>query len=330
MLVRVLNMRGVDLRRFDFDYDLTWAGFFLDSRGDFLGRFGGRDSADADAHLSLEALKHAMRRALERNAAGVKVNEDSPPIETVQHVHVEDYPAAKRVQNNDCIHCHQVYDFRRDLARSEKTWDKSRDIWTYPSPENLGLSLARDRGDLVSRVTEGSPAAKAGLQAGDELTSVGGVSTASFADVQYALHYAPWEGQVDVVYRRGDDERSARIPLAAGWKKNDISWRGSMWSIPPTASVYGDDLSVAAKKKLSLGPKRLAFYMGDYVPPPAARAGIRKRDVILGIDGLELEMKMLEFNAYVRVNYEVGDKVTYNIIRDGKRMDLPTVLQERE
>lgn len=328
-------MRGVDLSRFDFDYDLTWAGFFLDSQGAVIGRFGGRDTADADAHLSLKALKYAMRRALERNADSLLRDDPAADERTSQPAsaepsRVEDYPAARRVQNNDCIHCHQVYDFRRDLARQNKSWNKGRDIWVYPSPDNLGLSIDRDRGDLLSKVAAGSAAAEAGLKAGDSLTLVGGLPIAAFADLQYALHRAPWEGRLEVVYQRGGDERRAEIRLMADWKKTDISWRGSMWSIPPTASVYGDDLTVESKKKLGLGPKRLAFYMGDYVPPPAASAGIRKRDVIVGIDGQELEMNMLQFNVYVRVNYEVGDKITYNIIRDGKKMNLPTVLQERE
>ena len=45
-----------------------------------------------------------------------------------------------------------------------------------------------------------------------------------------------------------------------------------------------------------------------------------------GIDGKELDMTMLQFNAFVRLNYNVGDKIVFNISRDGKRMDVAMTL----
>jgi hypothetical protein len=36
-------MRGVDLTTFDFDYDLTWAAFFMNANEHIYGRYGGRD-----------------------------------------------------------------------------------------------------------------------------------------------------------------------------------------------------------------------------------------------------------------------------------------------
>src|SRR5262245_65790400 len=67
ILVRQTRMRGVDLDLFDFDYDLTWMGFFLDGDDRVLGRYGGRDADSADSRLSLAGLKYAMERALERH-----------------------------------------------------------------------------------------------------------------------------------------------------------------------------------------------------------------------------------------------------------------------
>ena len=28
------------------------------------------------------------------------------------------------------------------------------------------------------------------------------------------------------------------VPLKAGWKQSDFSWRGSMWNTPPTFAIY--------------------------------------------------------------------------------------------
>jgi hypothetical protein len=46
--VRLVKITGVDLNVFDFDYDLTFAVFFLNAQGKVLGRYGGRDAADRD------------------------------------------------------------------------------------------------------------------------------------------------------------------------------------------------------------------------------------------------------------------------------------------
>ena len=48
MLVRLLKIAGSDLNQFDFDYDLTWAGFFVNADGKVYGRYGGRDASGPD------------------------------------------------------------------------------------------------------------------------------------------------------------------------------------------------------------------------------------------------------------------------------------------
>ena len=62
--MRLLRITGVDLNLFDFDFDLTWAAFFMNTNEKIYGRYGGRDAGPADAHLTLPGLKHAMRAAL--------------------------------------------------------------------------------------------------------------------------------------------------------------------------------------------------------------------------------------------------------------------------
>jgi S1-C subfamily serine protease len=103
-----------------------------------------------------------------------------------------------------------------------------------------------------------------------------------------------------------------------------------MWALTPTAAVYGENLKPEEKKKLGLSEQRLAFRQGDFVPDPSRRAGIRARDIITGIDGKELEMTMLQFNVFVRLNFKTGDRITFNVIRDGKHLEIPMVLEERD
>jgi hypothetical protein len=325
VLARIVNMRGVNLNVFTFDYDLTWAAFFLNADETVYGRYGGRGAAAADEYLSLAGLKYAMREALAAHRRGAK-GEPSLPGPARR---VEEYSAAARLRPKTCIHCHQVYDFRRQEKRAAGSWARD-EVWVYPEPANVGLTLEVGQQNKVRAVAAMSAAARAGLRAGDTLRTFGGLRVASFADVQHALHRAAESGKLAVTWQRGGQEHAADLELAEGWRQTDISWRASMWGLQPPACVYGTDLTEEEKRARGLSAKALAFRQGTFVPPAAARAGIRANDVILGVDDRPLEMSMRQFNAYVRMTYKVGDRVTLNVLRDGKRLRVPLTLPARE
>ena len=52
LLVPTFRTPESDLNVFEFDYDLTWMGFFLDGAGRELGRYGGRDALSAEGRSS--------------------------------------------------------------------------------------------------------------------------------------------------------------------------------------------------------------------------------------------------------------------------------------
>jgi hypothetical protein len=325
LLVRLTRMRGVDLDLFDFDYDLTWMGFFLDAGGRVLGRYGGRDADSPDGRVSLAGLKYAMERALARHRAAAPA---PPAPKRTPSRTIDDFAAAKRLTERACVHCHQVYDLRRETLQAEGKW-RLDELWVYPLPENVGLTLAVDQGDLVERVLPCSPAERAGLRKGDRLLQAGGQSIASFADLQYALHRAPAKGTLPVRWERDGKALSGDLPLGDGWRKTDISWRWSLRGLEPQPWLQGADLSAAEKKSLGLTPARLALEHGPFVSQPARQAGIRAGDVILGVDGKLPEMTARQFEAYIRLNYKVGDRVTYHLLRDGKRRDVTLTLRGR-
>jgi serine protease Do len=321
--VRLLKISGVDLNLFDFDYDLTWFAFFLSADERVYGRYGGRDASSADSRLSLAGLKYALQAALDAHR---RARPESPPPRADKPLLVEDLPAAKRMRNGECIHCHQVYEFRRAALKESGKW-RREDLWVYPLPENIGLTLELDQGDRLRAVGPDSPAGRAGLRAGDVLRTVNGQHVASFADVQYALHRAPARGRISISWERGGQTRTTVLELPDGWRKTNLTWRPSLLDILPSLTVFGDDLSTEEKKRLGLSAKRLAFRQQEPVHALAKAAGVREGDVIIGIDGQALEMNMLEFLAHVRKNYLVGDRITLNIIRDGNRLDLPYTLR---
>jgi serine protease Do len=321
-LLRITNMRGVDINVFDFDYDLTWAALFMNGHETILGRYGGRDEKSPTDYLTLAGLKHSLRAALlehRRDPTWKSRPGDTPPRT------VEQYPAAKGLKADACIHCHQVYDFRREQRQAAGTWQID-DIWVYPLPATLGMVLDAERGDRLKSVTAGSPAERAGLRAGDELTEVNGQAVASFTDVQYALHRARGVAAVRVAWRRDHKTRQASLELPTGWRKSDLSWRASMWSLEPSPCVQGNDLTAREKRDLGLPEQGMAFRQGDFVADPAKAAGVQAGDVIFGIDGKKLDLTMLQFNMYVRLKFKPGDRITFNLLRDGKRLDLPMTL----
>jgi S1-C subfamily serine protease len=102
-----------------------------------------------------------------------------------------------------------------------------------------------------------------------------------------------------------------------------------MWDLSPVPGVHGSDLTPEEKLRLGLGPARLAFRQGKFVTAAARRAGVLSGDIIIGIDGKALELTVLQFNAYVRLNYQVGDRVTLDVLRDGKPLKLTLTLAEK-
>jgi len=211
------------------------------------------------------------------------------------------------------------------LQRAGK-WN--RDLaWRYPLPDNLGLELQVDRGNVIKEVRPKSPASVAGLQAGDVVGRLNGVPVHSLADAQFALDRAPKKGSIEVVWRRDDRVLKDQLSLPDGWRKSDISWRPSLQRLVPAARLYGVDLTAEEKKALGLSPERLAFRQKDPASAQAEAAGIRPSDIIVGVEDRALELSMAGFLRYIERNYLVGDRVTINVLRDGKRLNLTMTLR---
>ena len=86
-----------------------------------------------------------------------------PPERTGSPLHAEDYPNAEKHRPGECIHCHQVNEYRRAAQKASGEWSRD-ELWVYPLPENVGITLDVDRGNHVRAVAAGSAAARAGLR----------------------------------------------------------------------------------------------------------------------------------------------------------------------
>src|SRR5262249_3583379 len=258
-------MRDVNLAKYQFDYDLTWAGLFVSPDGQVLGRYGGRDAESTDGKTSLRGLHYAMEAVRKANR---ERHDGSPRPAKPARRTAADYPGFKRLRPTACVHCHQVHELQRDALQARGEWSLDK-LWIYPPPENVGLTLEVDRGNVVARVAAKSAAEKRGLRQGDVIRTLGGEPVASFADAQYALHQHGSNAPLAVVWLRDGKEMAGKLELADGWRKSDISWRWSLRQLEPSPWVHGEDLTPQEKKALGLGEKRLALRQGHFLTPPA-------------------------------------------------------------
>jgi serine protease Do len=319
--VRVLNMRGVDLRIFDFDYDLDWAALILTPEEKVIGRFGGHDGPYPNRFQTFSGLRYALEQALKARRPVA----DAVPPAKIKPDTVESYPAIERIKADACIHCHQAFDFRRQALQASGKWRKEM-AWVYPLPENVGLLLDPQQGNRLDGVAADSAANRLGLKAGDVLRSVNGIRTASFADVQYALHRADSSSEIGVVWERAGQKREGILRPSAGWRVTDLAWRASTKKLGPAPSIHGEDLSDEQKKQLGLEPKHLAIALGPFLPQVARQAGLRQGDIIVGVDGKRLEMTAGQFDVFIRLEYQPGQKLTYNLLRGGRPENVSLTL----
>ena len=314
-------MRGVDLSIFEFDYDMQWQALFVTPSGNVLGRFGGRDADSPAKYHTLAGLNHALASALAR----FKTTKDEPRVTPVRRP--EDYPAAEKRPDNACIHCHHVFEFRRDQSQRENRWSLD-DVWVYPQPENLGLSLDVNQGDRINSVTPRSIAGSLGISAKDVLTRINDMPIASVADVQHALHKAPKAGELRIEWRNDGGNHKAKAMLSEGWRKTDVSWRWSLKSMSPNPSIIGDDLDADGRKSLGLSSKQLAYRHMNFLTPAARFAGLQANDVIVGVNDKELAMTARQFEAHLRLYHRVGEEVTLNVIRGKDRVKVKLKMPE--
>ena len=293
--------------------------FFMNDQGQVYARYGGRDARDPDNRQSLRGLLYTMRSVADMHQQPAR--EFAPRAAA----------GTKFARGNfgfgggRCMHCHQVKEkFDQDLKNAGQ-WTEAA-IWRFPLPDNLGLVLDVDRGNVIKSIQPGSPAAAAGLQHGDRLRRLNQVPIHSFADAQFALDKSPLTGAITVAWLRGAEEHQAALALAEGWRKTDISWRPSLRRLVPTLRLAGVDLAPEEKKALGLPPNHLAFRQKQELSLQAKTAGIQAGDIILGLADRPLEMDLFGFIYYVQSNYLSGQRIQISLLRDGKKMTVPLTL----
>lgn len=318
--VRLTRIDTIDLRRFRFDLDLTWACFFMNSDQAIYGRYGGRDATGADSRQSLKGLAFALGKALEAHKAGTARPE---PLEGPAFT-IRNFKSAGMARG--CVHCHNAKEMRIADAKADGTW-RREDIHEYPPPDNLGIVLDVDSGNGVAKVVKGSAAEAAGLRPGHRVTRLAGHPVASFADASFALDNWRSDKPVPVTFVDGKDAREAMLAVAPGWRKTNITWRPSLLDMLPAVPFRPDELTARERTDLGIPADQAAFRQGPRVHSTLAEAGIKAGDIVLAIGDGPIRGSSDDLLGHVRRNYLKGDTVLVKVSRAGQSITIPIRLK---
>ena len=340
--VRIVHANGMDLSQFQFDYDQSWSAFFLNADMTIYGRYGTRShETESKNDVSLEGFSKALTGALELHAqfpkhkaallakrgpdSDVKVPEQFPSFKGKYGAKL-DYEG-KVVQS--CIHCHQVGEALRLVARSGKQPIDDKVLFPYPNPKVVGLVLDPKEKATVRQVTAGSDAATGGFRVGDEITSLAGQPILSIADVQWVLHQAGDAAKLNAEIVRNGKTQPITLTLAEGWRqRDDLSWRATSWDVRrmTLGGMRLETLPEDQRRELKLPDNELALrakWVGQYNEHAVAkRAGFLKDDIIVAVDGSRSPATESDLIAKFLRSKRTGDKVTMSVLRGQQRLEL--------
>lgn len=343
--VRIVQANAVDLTRFQHDFDQSFAAYFLAPDLTIVGRYGTRSERPEYEDISLHGLRAALEAALEIHAS---LDESRPSLAGKQvkpgpYRVPTDYPSLAGLYKptldyegavvRSCMHCHQIGEAQRLVFRSENKTIPDDVLFPYPDPLVLGLVLNPREKATVMRVAEGSIAEGAGFRPGDRIVALEGQPLLSIADLQWVLHNAPTAGKLHASVLREAESHNLVMPLKPGWRRGNLEWRATTWELRRMAlgGMRLDDLSDTEREAANLGCESMALrvrHAGKYEPHDAAhRAGVKDGDIITTFDGLDRRTSETALIARTIAERKPGEKVTFEVLRDGQLKSLAFAAQ---
>lgn len=342
---RIVQANNIDLTRFQYDFDQSFAIVLMNPDGTIYGRYGTRSDRPEYEDISLEGLRQAMEAALRMHGD----YETFRPMLAGKQVHQDRYKTPRDFPSlsgrfgtaldyegqvaKSCMHCHQVREAERLVYRDAGKPIPDKVLYPYPDPEVLGLKLDPKAKVKIDRVTPGSPADEAGLRVGDEIETLDGQPLLSIADLQWVLHNAPPSAHLPAQVRRGDEKRHVILNLPDGWRRANISWRVTTWDLRRMAfgGMVLKELTDAQRTEAKIPEDSMALkimHVGQYGKHAVAkRAGFQSGDIIISYDRHKERMSESQVLAYALQHKRSGDEVAVTVLRNGEEKVLKFALQ---
>jgi PDZ domain len=337
VLLRMSHMRGVNIALFDCDYNENWMGVFLDADGRIYARYGSVDPETRESHNTVDGLLHTMEAVLDIHKK--ETVKPQPAFKPPPPVRPEDIPAMDpNVKKFSCIECHMVQTAK--FAQLRKEGNRKRDsLWTYPPPDNIGVKLDHQRGNVIREVVPNSFAATAGLRVGDTLVRANGARVLSCADLRFVLNKLEARSRLTFDVEREGTPVKAELALDGDWRRTSPIRQRSFNNYLREKTAFPrwifHPLNAAEKEKLGIPRENLAIrllaHKNTTVPGGSLKgafedAGFRDNDVIVAFDGDRQDHYPRMPQYFLYIEHDSGDKVEVLFLRDEKEKKTTLVV----
>ncbi len=211
----------------------------------------------------------------------------------------------------------------------------------HPTPEHKGLVDALKKGGftggngvLVGQVLETGPAAKAGVEVGDVITSINGKAVSSVDDLRNEIARTTPESKLTLsIYRDGKNTQIAstvgtqpdtrlsgpQLADARGNARNNVEQQGEL-------GIRVQDVDAATAKRENLGDRNGAVVTAVAPDSVAAEAGLALGDVIRKVDKTNVTSAQQFADAIKAAKLSDGVKLT---VRSDDGMDKLVYVEKK-
>jgi serine protease Do len=176
------------------------------------------------------------------------------------------------------------------------------------------LELPSEEGALVSQVTPGGPAAKAGIERGDVIISFDGKKIKDMHDLPFLVATTPAGKKVQVEVVRKGERKTFEVEVGELKEETPAAEEESK----PYLGMTVEDISPKTTSEYKLSETSGVVVTWVESDSPADQAGLRPGDVILEIDQNRVkDLKQFEGRLH---EYHKGDIILFLISRGGNTL----------
>lgn len=193
----------------------------------------------------------------------------------------------------------------------------------------LPMSNPNKDGALIAAVAPNSPAAKAGLKAGDVITAVNGQAVTNPGDLAEDIANIDPSGKADITYLHGGKSQDVSVAVEEMPSNPDASFEhgnggngGSQQNASPAAlGVTLAPLTPDLRNQLNLPDDASGAVIVNVKPnSPADQAGLQQGDLLVGVGATDVNSPDEAVNAIKAARKGGADAVALRIVRQGQAL----------